>query len=185
MISEGFVGGGESNSARKAHLRSFRSEETLEVQAMSKLPRLDTTITFSDADLEGCQHPHDDPLVIRVVVANKIVHRVLIDNGSSTNIIFASAFEKMGIGREKLEPVNAHLRGFSGEKVLPLGSVQLVLTLGDPPCQATTMIKFLIVEAPSAYNMLPGRSSLNAIRVIPFAYHMVAKFPIENRVGMV
>ena len=83
--------------------------------------------------MEGCQLPHDDPLVIRVVVANKIVHGVLIDNRSSTNIIFASAFDKMGIGREKLEPVNAHLLGFSGEKVLPLGSVELVLTLGDPP----------------------------------------------------
>ena len=99
---------------------------------MSKIPRLDTTITFSDFDMEGCQHPHDDPLVIRVVVANKTVHRVLIDNGSSTDIIFASAFNKMGIGMEKLEPVNAHLLGFSGEKVLPLGSVQLVLTVGIP-----------------------------------------------------
>ena len=103
MIFEGFVGGGESSSARKAHLRNFRSGETLEVQAMSKLPRLDTTITFSDVDLEGFQHPHDDPLAIRVVVANKIVHRVLIDNESSADIIFLSAFDKMGIGREKLE----------------------------------------------------------------------------------
>ena len=83
--------------------------------------------------MEGFQHPHDDPLVIRTVVANKTVHRVLIDNGSSVDIIFTSAFEKMGIGREKLEPVNAHLLGFSGENVLPLGSVQPVLTLGDPP----------------------------------------------------
>ena len=121
VISKGFVRGGESSSARKAHLRSFRSGETLEVQAMSKLPWLDTTITFSDADLEGYQHPHDDPLVIRVVVANNTVHKVLIDNGSSIDIIFESTFEKMGIGREKLEPVNAHLRGFSGERVLPLG----------------------------------------------------------------
>ena len=79
--------------------------------------------------------------------------------------------------------MNAHLRGFSRERVLPLGSVQLVLTLGDPPCQATTMTKFLIVEVPSAYNMLLGRSSLNAIRAIPSAYHMVVKFPIENGVG--
>ena len=47
------------------------------------------------------------------------------------------------------------------------------------------MIKFLIVEAPSAYNMLLGRPSLNAIRVIPSAYHMVVKFPIENGIGMV
>ena len=102
MISEEFASGGESSSARKAHLRSFRSGETLEVQVVSKLPRLDTTITFSDADLEGCQHPHDDPLVIRVMVANKTVHRVLIDNGSLADIIFASVFDKMGIGREKL-----------------------------------------------------------------------------------
>ena len=164
VISGGFADGGESSSARKAHLRNFRSGETLEVQAVSKLPRLDTIITFSDADLEGCYHPYDDPLVIRAIMANKTIHRVLIDNGSLADIIFASAFEKMGIGREKLEPVNAHLRGFFGEKVLPLGSVQLVLTLGDPPCQATTTIKFLIVEASSAYNMLLGRPSLNAIR---------------------
>ena len=182
MISGGFTRGGESSSARKAHLRNFRSEETLEVQVVSKLSRLDTTITFSDADLEGFQRLYDDPLVIRAVVANKTVYRVLIDNRSSTDIIFVSTFDKMSIGREKLEPVNAHLRGFSGEKVLPLGLVQSVLTLGDSPCQVTTMIKFLIVEAPSEYNMLLGRPSLNVIRVIPSTYHMIAKFVTENGV---
>ena len=89
MISGGFAGGGESSSARKAHLRNIRSGEVMEVQVMSKLPRLDTSISFSDLELEGCQHPHDDPLVIRAVVANKTVHRVLVDNGSLANIIFA------------------------------------------------------------------------------------------------
>ena len=185
MISGGFAGGGESSSARKAHLHSIRSAEVVEVQAVSKLPRLDTSITFSDSDLEGCQHPHDDPLVIRAVVANKTVHRVLVDNGSLADFIFASAFDKMGIERERLEPVSTHLRGFSGEKVLPLGSVQLVLTLGDPPCQATTTARFLVVDAPSAYNMLLGRPSLNAIKAIPSAYHMMIKFPTVSGVEMV
>ena len=185
VISGGFVGGGESSSTRKAHLRNIRSGETLEVQTVSKLPRLDTTITFSDFDMEGCQHPHDDPFVIKSIIANKTIHKVLVDNGSSTDIIFASAFDKMGIGREKLELVNACLRGFSGERVLPLGSVQLVLTLGDPPCQATTTVRFLIVDTSSAYNMLLGRPSLNAMRVVPFAYHIVIKFPTANGVGMV
>ena len=154
------------------------------MQAVSKQPRLDTAIMFSDSDLEGCQHPHDDPLVIRAV-ANKTIHRVLVDNGSSADIIFASAFDKMGIIREKLEPVNTHLRGFSREKVLPLSTIQLVLTLGDPPCQATTAIRFLIVDTPSAYNMLLGRPSLNAIMASPFAYHMMIKFPTTSGVGMV
>ena len=97
VISGGFAGGGESSLAKKAHLCSIRSVEIAEVQAVSKLPRLDTSITFSDSSLEGCQHPHDDPLVVRTVVANKTVHRVLVDNGSLADIIFASAFDKMGI----------------------------------------------------------------------------------------
>ena len=185
MISGGFAGGGEFSSAQKAHLRNIRSWETLEIQAVSKLPKLDTIITFLDSDMEGCQHPHDDPLVIRVFVANKTIHGVLVDNGSSADIIFTSAFDKMGIGREKLEPVNSHLRGFSGERVLPLGSIQLMLTLGDSSSQATTAVRFLIVDAPSTYNILLGRPSLNAIRVVPSAYHMVIKFPTANGVGMV
>ena len=48
-----------------------------------------------------------------------------------------------------------------------------------------TTVRFLIVDAPSAYNMLLGRPSLNAIRAIPSAYHMVIKFPMANGVGMV
>ena len=110
MISGGFAGGRESSSARKAHLRSIRSREVIEVQAVSKLPRLDTVITFLDSDLEGCQFPHDDPLVIKAVVANKTIHQVLVDNGSSTDIIFASAFDKMGIeGRSWNQPAPTYV----------------------------------------------------------------------------
>ena len=69
--------------------------------------------------------------------------------------------------------------------MLPLGSIQLVLTLGDPPCQATTTVRFLIVDASSAYIMLLGRPSLNTIRAIPSAYYMIIKFPSANGVGMV
>ena len=185
MISGGFAGGGESSSARKAHLRSIRLAEIGEIQAVSKLPWLDTSITFSNSDLEGCQHPHNNPLVVRAVVANKTVHRVLVDNGSSADIIFTSAFDKMGIRREKLEPVSTHLWGFSGENVLHLGSIQLVLTLGDSPCQATTTARFLIVDVPSAYNMLLSKPSLNSIKVLPSAYHMMIKFPTVSGVGIV
>ena len=41
VISRGLADGGESISAKKAYLRIFRPGETLEVQAVSKLPRLD------------------------------------------------------------------------------------------------------------------------------------------------
>ena len=46
-------------------------------------------------------------------------------------------------------------------------------------------MRFLIIDAPSAYNMLLGRPSLNAIKAIPSAYHMMIKFPTTSGVGMV
>ena len=163
MISGGFAGGGESSSARKAHVRSIRSGEVMEVQAVSKLPRLDTAITFLDSDLEGCQHPHDDSLVIRTVVANKTIHRVLVGNGSSADIIFASVFDKMGIRREKLEPVSTHLRGFSGEKVLLLGSIQLVLTLR--PCSHVAQEPVQLKQiSPQSLNSSVFKSSTAQLR---------------------
>ena len=69
--------------------------------------------------------------------------------------------------------------------MLPLGSIQLVLTLGDPPCHATVTVRFLIVDAPSAYNILFGRPSLNAVRAVLSAHHMIIKFPTANGVGIV
>ena len=60
-----------------------------------------------------------------------------------------------------------------------------MLTLGEPPCQATATARFLIVDASSAHNMLLERPSLNAIKDIPSAYHMMIKFPTESGVGMV
>ena len=47
------------------------------------------------------------------------------------------------------------------------------------------MMRFLIVDAPSAYNILLGKPSLNAIRAIHSTYYMVIKFPTTNGVGMV
>ena len=69
--------------------------------------------------------------------------------------------------------------------MLPLGSIQLVLALGDPPCQTTMAVRFLIVDAPSTYNIVLGGPSLNAIGAVPSTYHMIIKFPTTNEVGMV
>ena len=56
-------------------------------------------IIFNNDDLRVLHLPHDDALIISVVIANFNVQRILIDNGSSADILFVSAFDKIKIGR--------------------------------------------------------------------------------------
>jgi hypothetical protein len=41
--------------------------------------------------------PHDDALVVIMTVANHAIHRILVDNGSSVDILYWPAFKQMGI----------------------------------------------------------------------------------------
>ena len=78
-------------------------------------------------------HPHDDALVVSEWVGDYNVHRVLVDNGSSTDILYYPAFQQMGIDRARLILMNAPLVVFGGTKVFPLGVVTLSVMVGDYP----------------------------------------------------
>ena len=41
-----------------------------------------------------------------------------------------------------------------------MGSIKLPVTLGDYPVSATKMMEFVVVDLPSAYNVLLGRPAL-------------------------
>ena len=49
-------------------------------------------IIFSGKDAQGVKQPHYDPLVILLKIENFNLHRVLIDNGSSIDIIYLPTF---------------------------------------------------------------------------------------------
>ncbi|XP_059663839.1 uncharacterized protein LOC132309562 [Cornus florida] len=188
VISGGFAGGGETSSARRAHARRIRSFSGVNEVGMTspptKLPRVkEPVITFSEEDDKGIHQPHDDPLVVSMVVANFTVRRILIDNGSSANILFLRAYEKLKIGREKLRPMKSPLVGFSGDKVYPLGVVTLPVTAGANPKQVTVMVDFVVVDCPSSYNFILGRTTLNAMKAITSTYHLLMRFPTEYGMG--
>ena len=82
-------------------------------------------------------HPHDDALVVSLRVEDYNMHRVLVNNGSSADILYYPAFQQMRIDREQLIPTNAPLVGFGGSRVFPLGAVTLSVVVSDYPQQIT------------------------------------------------
>jgi hypothetical protein len=53
-------------------------------------------ITFPEEDVRLQGFPHNDALVIEANIASWTLGKLLVDNGSSADIIFADAFDKMG-----------------------------------------------------------------------------------------
>ena len=56
-------------------------------------------IGFSEDNARRLHHPHDDALVVTIRVGDYNVHRMLVDNGSSADILYDPAFQQMGINR--------------------------------------------------------------------------------------
>ena len=111
------------------------------------------------------------------------MHRVLVDNGSSADILYYPAFQQMRIGRERLIPTNAPLVRFGGTRVLPLGAVTLSVVVGDYLQQITKDVTFLVVDYSSAYNAILGRPTLNSWKAVTSTCHLMIKFPTNYGVG--
>ena len=132
MIVGGTATTSSSRKARKTYLRMVQN-----VQLTGFVPKIarreSPIIGFSEEDARRLHHPHDNALVVSVRVGDYNVHRVLVDNGSSVDILYYPAFQQMGIDRARLIPTNAPLVGFGGTRVFPLGAVTLLVTVGDYP----------------------------------------------------
>ena len=122
-------------------------------------------------------------LVISIRIEDYNMHKVLVDNGSSADILYYPAFQQMGIDREQLIPTNAFLVGFGGTRVLPLGAITLSVVVCDYPQQIAKDVTFLVVDCSSTYNAILGRPTLNSWKAATSTYHLMIKFPTKYGVG--
>ena len=92
MIVGGTAATGSSKKARKIYLRMVQN-----VQLTSSVPKIarreSPIIGFSEDDARRLHHPHDDALVVNIRVGDYNVHRMLVDNGNSTDILYYPAFQ--------------------------------------------------------------------------------------------
>ncbi|XP_068475177.1 uncharacterized protein [Phaseolus vulgaris] len=177
-IAGAFSGGGCTVSQRKRYARSVMTVNSVEEDHSP-----DADITFTKVDLRDVV-PHDnDPIVISLVTAGRKVHRVLVDQGSSADVMFWPTFNKLQLSLDHLRPYPGCLYGFAGDQVEMRGYIELRTTFTDRTVARTEKIKYLVVNVPSAYNILLGMPTLNRLGAVPSTRHM--KLKLSSMEGVV
>ena len=140
---------------------------------------------FSEEDAREVKQPHDDPVVIMLMIEGFNTRRILVDNDSSVDIIYLSAFQQLKVAPERLHPFDSLLVSFNGDKVYPKGIVTLTVTVRAYPKQFD-----------SSAGLPSGRLSLilqcdhreaNTQSLERSDIHLLSqgKIPMENGVGEV
>ena len=109
--------------------RGHRSEEPSGDEEVAK-KWTGELITLIEKNAQGTQFPHNDVVVVNLNIANYDVRRILIDNGSSTDILFYDAFSKMGIPADWVERMDSPLIEFIGNTILVEGVITLSMKVG-------------------------------------------------------
>ena len=138
----------------------------------SECPKTDK-VTFTAEEREGVLVPHHDALVISLTIANCLVKRILVDSGSSSNIIFQTAYQ--GLVLEEKVPIRKTipLVGFSGEVKQTTGEV--ILPIHAEGVSLPT--RLLVVNYHSSYNVILGRAWIHGMGAIPSTLHQTITFP--------
>ncbi|VFQ92989.1 unnamed protein product [Cuscuta campestris] len=152
--------GGDSAAQRKNWVCSIYVGEVSAEPARRKHTRREP-IVFTDRDLPPTGEDHNDPLVITMDINGVDVARVLVDTGSSVNILYLETFQKLRLCRTQLEPLKTPLSGFTGDTVEAEGSIVLPVELGSGEKTVWKKMRFIVVDIKCIHNAILGSPGIN------------------------
>ncbi|KAM2115425.1 hypothetical protein ACFX1Q_023866 [Malus domestica] len=90
--------------------------------------------------------------------------------------MFAEAFKALNVAKHLLDRLISPLISFFGDIVQPLGSIHLPFTIGTGPYTATITTNFLVVDCPTAYKVILGRTGINDLKAMVSTHMLLMKF---------
>jgi hypothetical protein len=166
-----------------------RKRERHEVLAAEKAPPSfldwsEDAITFSREDHPNrIPNPGQYPLVVDPVIGNARFSKVLMDGGSSLNILYAHTLRLLGIGLDQLRPSTTPFHGVApGKRVQPLGQIDLPVWFGTPDNYRNETLTFEVVGFRGAYHAILGRPCYAKFMAVPNYTYLKMKMPGPNGV---
>ncbi|RVW37157.1 hypothetical protein CK203_111746 [Vitis vinifera] len=133
---------------------------------------IDGTIIFPPVDPTRTLQPHRDAFILSLEIGDFDVRRILVDPGSSADLVQASVVSHMGHSLTGLENLGRILSGFNGSSTTSLGDIVLPVQAGP----VTLNVQFSVVQELSPFNIILGRTWLHYMKAIPSTYHQMVSF---------
>ncbi|KAI5316646.1 hypothetical protein L3X38_036353 [Prunus dulcis] len=138
-------------------------------------------ITFGEDDFLLGSKFHNRPLYVTGEVGGTIINRILLDCGSSVNLIPLKTLHAIGMSARQLSPSMLTIQGFNQLGQKAMGSIALQMEIGELYSDAL----FHVIDADTSYNVLLGRPWLHTYGVVPSTLHQCFKYSMDGEVKSV
>jgi hypothetical protein len=177
--------GGQVANASARHRKQERREVcSVKVAAPVYLDWSDKPITYDQGD-----HPDRVPslgkysLVVDPVIGNVRLTKVLMDGGSSLNIIYAETLGLLQNGLSSIRTGAAPFHGIiPGKRIQPLGQLDLPICFRTPSNFQNETLTFEVVGFRGTYHAVLGRPCYTKFMVVPNYTYLKLKMPGPNGV---
>lgn len=119
---------------------------------------------------------HRDSLILTLGIGDFNIRRILVDPGSSTDLLQVSVVKQMGFIPSNLENPGRMLSRFNGASTTSLGDIKLPIQAGS----VTLNVQLSVVEDLSPFNAILGRTWLHIMNIIPSTYHQMVNFLTQD-----
>ena len=137
---------------------------------------MDNYISFSD-EIPPNGRESTKALHITTKVKDCTLSKVLIDNGSSLNVIPLSTLMRLPVDRSYMKHTHTMVRAFDGTRREVIGEIEIKKQIN--PC--TFNVEFQVMDISPSYNCLLGRPWIHVSRAVPSTLHQKIKFMIEGQ----
>ncbi|KAG8635625.1 hypothetical protein MANES_16G049870v8 [Manihot esculenta] len=155
-----------------------------DVLAVEQEPWVKQEVRFSSTD-KTIEFFQKDSLVIKILLNSYEVRQVLVDIGSSVNLLILNVFNKLGLNKNSLVRVFYPLVGLGDKIMVVLETINLPLVLGDEKYRRELYVEFAVVDIPFAYNVILSLPNLNYHSIILKLGAMCLKLPALGGIVMV
>ncbi|GJR66132.1 reverse transcriptase domain-containing protein [Tanacetum coccineum] len=173
-----FIRGEAAATGKKKGHASWKAQDQLKRHASERMSN------FRGQPREGrgpSSSGTEGPLVIEAKIGGHMIHRMYVDGGSSTEVLYEHCFNRLRPEiKNQMVPATTSLTGFSRETIWPLGQLRLLVTIGDADHFTKAWMNFMIVRSLSLYNVIIGRPKIREIQAVPSTAHGMLKFPVDG-----